>query len=830
MPLLMQRLVDAGVNANHMSICNDDENWIKADINLEEEPPSVSEEEERKEHGQANENSATIHIKTLIWEVTCDGMDKKYHIVTASKIEDRIQVPALSGLVNRENSWLHKNMPCRLGMAPQEVAESLAGFRSGSIPPIGHTTAMQLFVDTSITDELNEEDKESLSTARKTASIGSGILGKSLMIPLVEFMQVARTSSNGLVVDSFIQGASSSSSVGSITHDQKSLTPAEIRQHRKMDRVSRWPEPKDRLAEFRKVNNTIDKAKLFRSTARKEGRTEEIRSLIDKAVVTNMFPQLFKISVKDGMGKNALHVCAWRGDFETVKRIVETAKELYPTLDVLNAISKGEGNYGKTPLFFALTQCREEVVRYLVNEGADLLIVNNKGQTPCSTAVSHLNENACEFLYQAEKKQLQEGGTFKNYCATNSDSKLYGDLDPRFPIDDINMGQGDMDTQIKAYDESISKAPPSTVFNGIPSQFQPRSLRPTVRWWVREARSLSEANQAGYVPGEQITFTQPRPTNATKFGRAAPTSAFYGSRDLKNDNAVMEHLPKLTIEDVSDDICHESLDEFGVVLVTNLESLQQLEKEVDACLAYFAIPSLHKDKSYYDILLNSTWAIDCEWKPGDSFGVDNPVATLQLSTQQNAFLVDLQSICQDYREAPHQATGLECHLDQVLSKIFASSQLPILGYGILQDVGKLAASFTHLKCLTKYTSVIDLQAVTSSFYPKGDRHNLSSLKKMTAHLLGKLMDKTEQCSDWTQRPLLESQINYAILDAAILPRLLKMMLKQNSNVEGYNGQFFRIHAHLLSTIRFQRVPPVSENLKYDIPMGTMKSLLGQHFT
>ena len=56
--------------------------------------------------------------------------------------------------------------------------------------------------------------------------------------------------------------------------------------------------------------------------------------------------------------------CAWRGDFETVKRIIETAKELYPTLDVLNEISKGEGNYGKTPLFFALTQCQEEVVRY----------------------------------------------------------------------------------------------------------------------------------------------------------------------------------------------------------------------------------------------------------------------------------------------------------------------------------------------------------------------------------------------------------------------------------------------------------------------------------
>ena len=99
-------------------------------------------------------------------------------------------------------------------------------------------------------------------------------------------------------------------------------------------------------------------------------------------------------------------------------------------MDVINTISKSEGNYGKTPIFYALAQCREDVVRYLTSEGASLLIVNNKGQTPCSIAVSHLDADACQFLYDVEAEQLRNGGEFVNYRTTHSDSKLYGDLDP----------------------------------------------------------------------------------------------------------------------------------------------------------------------------------------------------------------------------------------------------------------------------------------------------------------------------------------------------------------------------------------------------------------
>ena len=35
-------------------------------------------------------------------------------------------------------------------------------------------------------------------------------------------------------------------------------------------------------------------------------------------------------------------------------------------------------------------------------------------------------------------------------------------------------------------------------------------------------------------------------------------------------------------------------------------------------------------------------------------------------------------------------------------------------------------------------------------------------------LFGKELDKRDQISDWTKRPLLQNQINYGILDAYVL--------------------------------------------------------------
>lgn len=46
-----------------------------------------------------------------------------------------------------------------------------------------------------------------------------------------------------------------------------------------------------------------------------------------------------------------------------------------------------------------------------------------------------------------------------------------------------------------------------------------------------------------------------------------------------------------------------------------------------------------------------------------------------------------------------------------------------------------------------------------------------SLREVCARELGVELDKREQAGDWTRRPLTESQVTYAALDAEVLLRL-----------------------------------------------------------
>jgi ankyrin repeat protein len=63
------------------------------------------------------------------------------------------------------------------------------------------------------------------------------------------------------------------------------------------------------------------------------------------------------------------------------------------------------GNYGKSAIFYAITRNRDEMVVELLAQGARVKIVNNKGQTPLSLAVSHLREETILMIERQEEIQ-----------------------------------------------------------------------------------------------------------------------------------------------------------------------------------------------------------------------------------------------------------------------------------------------------------------------------------------------------------------------------------------------------------------------------------------
>jgi hypothetical protein len=125
-------------------------------------------------------------------------------------------------------------------------------------------------------------------------------------------------------------------------------------------------------------------------------------------------------------------------------------------VDIVNVVSTGIGNYGQSPIFWAIIECRDDMVRLLIELGANLLIVNNKGQTPCSMAPSHVSEDTCNFMYDVERRQIEAGGTFVNYRESHGDGRMYGDLDPRFEIDEVNYGE-DIVEDLARYQRNVEK-------------------------------------------------------------------------------------------------------------------------------------------------------------------------------------------------------------------------------------------------------------------------------------------------------------------------------------------------------------------------------------
>lgn len=130
-------------------------------------------------------------------------------------------------------------------------------------------------------------------------------------------------------------------------------------------------------------------------------------------------------------GRSALHLACWTGSIHNVKLLLE---------DMgcnINVIATRPHNYGKSPIFFAATRGREDVMNILLDRGANVLIVNNKGQSVFSIAMSHFDQDG-PLLRRIKEMEVQQQDAnlplcgWVDYTKTHSDGNIYGDLDLRF--------------------------------------------------------------------------------------------------------------------------------------------------------------------------------------------------------------------------------------------------------------------------------------------------------------------------------------------------------------------------------------------------------------
>lgn len=173
------------------------------------------------------------------------------------------------------------------------------------------------------------------------------------------------------------------------------------------------------------------------------------------------------------------------------------------------------------------------------------------------------------------------------------------------------------------------------------------------------------------------------------------------------------------------------------------------------------------DDCWSDIADSCFCALDAEWKPDSS----RPRATLvQLACRTHTgrgcvYLLDL--VCLNGQR-----------VRKLLQLVFRRAGTVKVGFAMEGDLLAIATALGHEGggCVAKVTPQVDISMVYKHLLrsrvqglPSRTGNSLSGL---VAAVLGKPLDKSEQCSAWHERPLSPAQILYAANDAQVLLALL----------------------------------------------------------
>ena len=178
---------------------------------------------------------------------------------------------------------------------------------------------------------------------------------------------------------------------------------------------------------------------------------------------------------------------------------------------------------------------------------------------------------------------------------------------------------------------------------------------------------------------------------------------------------------------------------------------------------------------------HTVYGFDVEWGGDDDTGIVG-AALLQIATIDNVILVDIPTLSQT-------ATGVEA-LERHINTLFHNPNIKMIGFSCREDISKLMNS----PCMRKERhwfqsehvagcshSIIDLQGMIARLNIEQLPKDHFGLSKVCEYYLMKPLDKSEQCSEWNQRPLSMKQRIYAALDAYVCAMIYTKMMKMEQS-------------------------------------------------
>ncbi|KAF8795945.1 Exonuclease mut-7 like protein [Argiope bruennichi] len=181
----------------------------------------------------------------------------------------------------------------------------------------------------------------------------------------------------------------------------------------------------------------------------------------------------------------------------------------------------------------------------------------------------------------------------------------------------------------------------------------------------------------------------------------------------------------------------------------------------------------------YDIV-----GIDTEWKPHFGLSAER-LALMQIAVRDKVYILDMVYLRDCL--APE-------HWDGFMKNLFGNSNIIKLGCGIMNDVQMIIEDSKGTKGKKiGFTHILDMSVFYNKLqdiYPDEiheetrEKKNIG-LSKLCELILGLPLNKEERLCDWEKRPLAESQLEYAALDALCLVQMYDK-LKLNAAEKNMN--------------------------------------------
>lgn len=204
-------------------------------------------------------------------------------------------------------------------------------------------------------------------------------------------------------------------------------------------------------------------------------------------------------------------------------------------------------------------------------------------------------------------------------------------------------------------------------------------------------------------------------------------------------------------------------------IVDDLDSVHNFASDLSQLL--LSLTTNQDDDDNNDDFQAGLVEMDCEWRPSFYFASSSepqPVLLCQICLHplQKVYLLDLQTLLRPLLPPTEPLNELEADVSESVGNLLESTRLIKVGFQVVHDLRQLAASYPHMPICQSVQSVLEASALAKNVMQlnkekRNARSATSSLSRLTEAFLGKALNKNQQCSDWSQRPLSDEQVEYA---------------------------------------------------------------------